>query len=77
MSDDSSDDEDSDFDEGSHCYARRGIYPPGLSDNDHSQIIWVECDQCHCWYHYLRENIDSEHEIESYVCWKSKKLKRM
>ena len=74
---DSSDDEDSDFDEGSHCYACRGSYPPGLTDNNDAQIMRVECDQYHYWYHYLCENVDSEDEIESYVCWKCKKFLKM
>ena len=41
VSDDSSDDEDSDFDEGSHCYACSGSYPPGLTDNNDAQIMRV------------------------------------
>ena len=40
-SDDSSDDEDYDFDEGSHCYACRGSYLPGLIDNNDAQIMRV------------------------------------
>ena len=44
MSDESSDGQDSDFEEGSHCYACRGSYPPGLYDNDDDQIIRVECN---------------------------------
>ena len=74
VSDDSSDDEDSDFDEGSHCYACRGSYLPGLIDNNDAQIMPVECDQCHYLYHYLCENVDSADEIESYICWKCKKF---
>ena len=60
MPDYSSDHEDSDIDGG---YACRDSYPPGLSDNDDAQLMWVECDQCHYWYHYLCENIDSQDEI--------------
>ena len=41
VSDDSSDDEDYDFDEGSHCYACRGSYLPGLIDNNDAQIMRV------------------------------------
>ena len=70
MSDHSSDDEDSDIDEGHAC---RDSYPPGLSDNDDAQFMWIECDQCH---HYLCENIDSQDEIESSSAGNAKKLNK-
>ena len=73
MSDHSSDDEDSDIDEGHAC---RDSYPPGLSDNDDAQFMWIECDQCHYWYHYLCENIDSQDEIESSSAGNAKKLNK-
>ena len=44
MSDESSHDQDSDFEGGSHCYACRGSHPPGPYDNDDDQIIRVECN---------------------------------
>ena len=74
VSDDSSDDKDSDFDEGSHCYACRGSYSPALCDND-AQIMWVECDQCHYWDLYLCQNIESEDEIKVVRLLEMQKLK--